>query len=174
MRRSRTRRSRRASATTGTAIPESHGNARATAAARTCRPDPEASPHDGHHGTGDAAGVQLQHRHWMRGAVGHGHFRAKVLPAGWIRRRDWNLSDEGRVGHEAMEETTCDSLHGNAVISILPVRIGWPDEESGVQPAACWKALKIGRLKIGEMEYPTNHEPDQKSHGRRGRVLRKL
>jgi hypothetical protein len=24
----------------------------------------------------------------------------------------------------------------------------------GVQPAACWKALKNGRLKIGEMEYP--------------------
>jgi hypothetical protein len=25
----------------------------------------------------------------------------------------------------------------------------------GVQPAACWEALKNGRLKIGEMEYPT-------------------
>jgi hypothetical protein len=24
----------------------------------------------------------------------------------------------------------------------------------GVQPAACWEALKNGRLKIGEMEYP--------------------
>ncbi len=25
----------------------------------------------------------------------------------------------------------------------------------GVQPAACWEALENGRLKIGEMEYPT-------------------
>ncbi len=25
----------------------------------------------------------------------------------------------------------------------------------GVQPAACWEALKNGRLNIGEMEYPT-------------------
>jgi hypothetical protein len=25
----------------------------------------------------------------------------------------------------------------------------------GVRPAACWEALKSGRLKIGEMEYPT-------------------
>ncbi len=25
----------------------------------------------------------------------------------------------------------------------------------GVQPAACWEALRDGRLKVGEMEYPT-------------------
>ncbi len=79
----------------------------------------------------------------MRCVVGHGHFRVKDLPAGWIRRRDWDLSNEGRVEHEAMEETTCDSLHGNAVISILHVRIGRPDEESQVRkvPATLWSAI---------------------------------
>jgi hypothetical protein len=63
-RRSRARWSCPASATTGTATPESRGNARVTAAARTHRPDAEAGPHDGHNGTGDAPGVQLQHCHW--------------------------------------------------------------------------------------------------------------
>jgi hypothetical protein len=158
-------------------------HARATAAARTRRPDPEAGPHDGHNGTGDATGVQLQHRHWMRGTAGHGYSRAKDLPAGWIRRRDWNLSDEGRVGHEAVEETTCDSLHGNAVISILHVRIGRPGEESQVWevPATLWSAISSVLRGPEERQaedwrdgIPHDDEPDQKSHGRRGRVLRKL
>ncbi len=95
--------------------------------------------------------------------MGHGLFRAKDLPTGWIQKRDWNLSDEGTVRREAVGEAACDSLHGNAVISILHVRIGgWTRkvkyekfrQPCGVQPAACWEALKTGRLKIGEMEYP--------------------
>jgi hypothetical protein len=32
----------------------------------------------------------------------------------------------GRVGHEAVEKTACDTLHGHAVISILHVRTGRP------------------------------------------------
>ncbi len=129
---SRSRGSHWASATTGTAAPPPDRDARFAATARTCRPDPEAGPHDGLDGTGDAAGVQLQHRHWMRGDVGHGHIRAKDLSAGWVRRRHRDLGNEGRVGREAVEETTCDTLHGNAVISILHVRSGWPDEEGQI------------------------------------------
>jgi hypothetical protein len=64
--------------------------------------------------------------------MGHGHVIAKDLPTAWIRKRDWNLSDEGTVGHEAMGEAACDPLHGNAVTSILHVRIGRLDEESQV------------------------------------------
>jgi hypothetical protein len=83
--------------------------------------------------TGDATGVQLQHRHWTRGVVGHGHVRTKDLPAGWIRKRDWNLSGGGTAGHEAMGEAASNSLHGNAVIPILHVRAGRPDKENQVR-----------------------------------------
>jgi hypothetical protein len=44
----------------------------------------------------------------------------------------------------------------------------------GVQPTACWDALKSGRLRVGEAELPHNDEPDQEPHGRRGRMFRKL
>jgi hypothetical protein len=89
--------------------------------------------------------------------------RTRDLSTGWIWERDWNLSGEGKVGHEAMEEAACDPLHGNAVSPILmcgldgrtrKVKYEKFRQSCGVQPAACWEALKNGRLKIGEMEYP--------------------
>ena len=61
-----------------------------------------------------------------------------------------------------MDEATCSALRGYAIVPILHVRAGWPDEESqkfrqpcGVQPAACWEALRSGKLKVGEAEYST-------------------
>jgi hypothetical protein len=38
----------------------------------------------------------------------------------------------------------------------------------GVQPAACWEALKNGRLKIGEMEYPTMNQTRSHMAGEEG------
>jgi hypothetical protein len=100
----------------------------------------------------------------VRNTAGHGYFRAKNLSGAWVQGGDRDLSDEGRVGHEAVEKTASGSLHGYAVISILLV---WTDgrtrkvkyekfrQPCGVQPAACWEARKSSRLKVGEAEYPT-------------------
>jgi hypothetical protein len=55
-------------------------------------------------------------------------------------------------------------LHGYAIVPVLHVWAGWLDEESQlreisaalrVQPTACWEALRSGKLKVGEAEYPT-------------------
>ncbi len=69
------------------------------------------------------------HHHWMRGTAGRGYLRAEDLSAGWVRKGDRDLGNEGRVGHEAVEETACGTLHGYAVIFILHVWTRRPDKE---------------------------------------------
>jgi hypothetical protein len=124
-----------------------------------------------------ATGREVSH------VVGHGHVRTKDLSTGWIWERDWNLSGERTVGHEAMEEAACGPLHGNAVIPVLHVRTRRPDEESKVRevPATLWSAA--GRVLGGTEEWqvedwrngvPRDGEPDEKSHGRRRRMPRGL
>ena len=100
----------------------------------------------------------------MRNAVGRGRPGTEGLPANRIWKRDRDLSNEGRNGHEAVEETACE--HCMAMQSSLSFMCG-PDgrtrkvkyekfrQPCGVQPEACWEALKSGRLKVGEAEYPT-------------------
>jgi hypothetical protein len=71
-----------------------------------------------------------------------GNFGAESLSAVRVQRRDRDLSNEGRVGHEAVEKTACGTLHGHAIISILHVLTGRPNKEGQVReiPTALWSA----------------------------------
>ncbi len=119
----------------------------------------------------------------MRTATGRGRLRAESLPASRVRKRDRDLSNEGRDGHEAVEKTACDTLHGQAVISVLHVWTRRPNEKGQVRevPAALRSAARgvLGspeerQTEGGRGRVPHDDEPDQESHGRRGRMFRKL
>jgi hypothetical protein len=117
----------------------------------------------------------------MRDTAGHGYLGAENLSANWVRKRDRDLGNEGGVGHEAVEETACDTLHGHAVISILHVWTGRADKKGQVRevPAALRSTTScmLGSPEERQAEdwgngIPRDDEPDQESHDRRGRVLR--
>ncbi len=66
-------------------------------------------------------------------AIGHGYVRTEGLPANWVRDRSRNLSNEGRAGREAVDKTACGALRGHAIVLVLHVRTGWPDEKGQVR-----------------------------------------
>ena len=102
-------------------------------------------------------------------AIGHGYIGSKDLPANWVRDRNWDPSDEGRVGCEAVGKTACGALRSHAIVLVLHVRIGWPDEEGQIQevPTALRGATNslLGSLKKRQAEggrsgVPRDDEPD--------------
>ena len=68
----------------------------------------------------------------MRVATGRGYVGTKDLSAGRSRGRDQDINSEGRAGHEAVDETACGTLLGYAIVAILHVWTGWPDEKGQI------------------------------------------
>jgi hypothetical protein len=84
-----------------------------------------------------------------------------------------SVESRGEIGISAMKEELdtrqwrrLPAIHCMAMQSSLSFMCGLDGrmrkvkyekfrQPCGVQPAACWKALKSGRLKVGEMKYPT-------------------
>ena len=102
----------------------------------------------------------------MRGTAGRGYLRAgraEDLPAGWVRRRDRDSAMTEELNTRQWKRLT--AVHCMAMQSSLSFMCGVDgrarsvkyekfQKPCGVQSAACWEALKNGRLKVGEMEYP--------------------
>ncbi len=101
--------------------------------------------------------------------IGRGCVRTEGLPANRVRDRSRNLSNEGRAGREAVEKTACGALRGHAIVLVLHVRTGWPDEEGRVREVST--ALRgtansvLGSLEKRQAEgggsrVPHDDEPD--------------
>jgi hypothetical protein len=95
--------------------------------------------------------------------MGRRHIRAKDLPTDHDRERK-GISAAGE-GLDPDHWKRLPAVHCLATQSVLPFMCGLDGrtrmvryekfrQPCGIQPAACWKALKSGRLEIGETEYP--------------------
>ncbi len=100
----------------------------------------------------------------MRVAAGCGHVGTKDMSAG-------GLETEGgisavRTGLDKGQWTRLPAVHCMAMQSSLSFMCGLDGQTRkisyekfrqpcGVQPAACWEAMRSGKLKVGEVEYPT-------------------
>ncbi len=88
---------------------------------------------------------------------------AKDLPAGCDRKREGDLSRGEQLDPSHWKKLP--AMHCQATQSVLSFMCGLDGrtkmvkyekfrQPCGIQPAACWRALKSGKLKVGELEHP--------------------